>query len=341
MYALIWCTCALLIPEEVMAVSVWMTKDRKFHLWELVESALSIIDVLSFVVLWGVGTFLVNKDVHRFGEARLFFALAFLFLAVRLTAVTYSRSKRIVKWLLIVLFCAIAVAGELYFLGIADDAQREYEANNVETGNTQMKQRIAELRSKGASPSKPPMLRPFEVSVKCIHAPLPVYIPVGGALRLVPLVHPWPSHVAITRLIDNRDTSPQQWPSSALLARSRDINDHLAVDCEIGDHGKADVLDLAIPFEYVFYGTNKPLNLNNKKTLEVDLNPLDVGAPVHIYFVNDCSEQVGLIIPKRGKGRLVGDRKTRDVQFELEPGSTGLALHGASFIGGWGQMSCS
>lgn len=193
----------------------------------------------------------------------------------------------------------------------------------------------------GLSPLKPPMLRPFEVSVKCMQVTLPVHIPVGETLRLVPLIHPWPPHVAMPHLIYNGDSSPQQWPSSALLARSRDINDQLAIDCKIDDHGKADVLDLAIPFEYVFYGSNKPLDLGNKQILEVDLNPVNVGAPVHIYFVDDCSDPVGLVVPQKGKGRLVGDKKIRDVQFELEPGTKGWALHGASFIGGWGQMSCS
>ena len=173
---------------------------------------------------------------------------------------------------------------------------------------------------------------PIEVSVKCAAVTLPIFVPVGGTLRMVPLIHTWRPHFALPNVTPNLSTSPMQWPADSMLALSKDVAERIAMDCEVNNHGHTNVLNLTIPFRYEFGG--------NTKELAVDLNPVDAGKPIHVYFVNDCPDTVTVTIPQLGKARLVGEKKVRDVEFELEPRDSGWSFTGTSFQGGWGQATC-
>jgi hypothetical protein len=84
------------------------------------------------------------KEGHRFGEARIFFSLSCCFLAVRMTALAYSRLHGAVKWVAVALVYAVMISGVIYLLGIVDGAQREHESDQNERNNDKVKLAMAE-----------------------------------------------------------------------------------------------------------------------------------------------------------------------------------------------------
>lgn len=138
--ALVW---AMLMPDEMVSLWGWLSKERDVPLWEWLDSALGITDIISFGALFAIGAVLVTKDIHRFYEARIFFGLSCLVVAVRLAAVTCSRVRGRWKWLIILVILLLGIWGEKYLLGIADGAQQDYEADMNEKDRARVKEAMA------------------------------------------------------------------------------------------------------------------------------------------------------------------------------------------------------
>jgi hypothetical protein len=143
-YILIAGACAMLVPDQMAAVWRWFSRDRESRLWERVERIVGLVELISFGVLCAIGAMLVTKDIHRFIEARWFFTASLCFLALRMLAGAYGNLRGILKWLAVAGVYGVIIWGLIFLLGIADAAQREYEADQNERDAAKVNQAMAE-----------------------------------------------------------------------------------------------------------------------------------------------------------------------------------------------------
>jgi hypothetical protein len=334
MFAIIWGTCALLIPNEAMAIWKWLAKDREARVWETIERIFALIELLSFAFLLTIGFVLITKDIHRYVQAREFFMAACICLVVGIIAIIYNYVKGVLRWVLIVLLCAFSLCGLVYLMGIADDAQHEYEAGIVEIGNFDMKQRIAAFRSKATqpptAPAKPaviqvhrkhtnaangePYLEPIQVSVDCEAKPLPLLIPPGSEIKFEYLTKATDHTGHLYSATNPGSRFAKQWPSPKQFPSA-------ALKCIAKAHGTVDVLDFRAIFKSR-WGVVDPNNVQAfwarpEPQLDVYIDVLDVGQPYTFYLVNLCPELLNMWIPIEGNARLAGEDNANYRKFDL------------------------
>jgi hypothetical protein len=123
MECLVLIACSLLVPTAVTSFVRWMARERTFPLWEKIESAFSLIEVLGFGFLFGVGVLCLA--LFRFQQAREFFSVGAGLFAIRMVAVSYKNLHGASKWIAVPIICSVMGWGTSYLLGIVDDAQAE------------------------------------------------------------------------------------------------------------------------------------------------------------------------------------------------------------------------
>lgn len=144
MYSLIVVTCSLPCLEELAGIAAWLSRDRKFPLWEIVERTFGVYEFFSFAFLFGFAVLCL--EFHRHIAARLFFCAGCAFLGVRLIALLYKSLNGFFKWMMVGIIFSLSIIGANYLLGIADDAQHEYEEDQVDKGNVAMREKIDSFR---------------------------------------------------------------------------------------------------------------------------------------------------------------------------------------------------
>jgi hypothetical protein len=96
--------------------------------------------------------------------------------------------------------------------------------------------------------------------------------------------------------------------------------------CEIGNHGRINALDVAIPMKFWF--GNKGGEQNAVKFTPI-VSPLDAGQNSAIYFVNDCPSLAVAVLPDAVSLRIVGESRTRSAKLNLphrNPGDSIIML---------------
>src|ERR1017187_10227854 len=126
------------------------------------------------------------------------------------------------------------------------------------------------------------------IFMKCDMTGLPVTVPPGGAIRVVPVnekyirSNGWGSYE-----VRNDGMKPMRWPDEKKLQAAKRQHDvgGFCYRCEISNHGRVGVLDVAVPVRFWF--GNKGGEQNAVKFTPI-VSPLDAGQTSTLFFVNDC-----------------------------------------------------
>jgi len=124
MAGLVVAACALLMSSAASSFIQLMKEEWRFPLWEKIETAFSLIDLLSFGILFGLGVLCLRY--HRDQLGRVFFAVGCMSLGVRLIAKAFKQLRGFWKWLAIPIICGAIALLTVLLLGISDDAQTEW-----------------------------------------------------------------------------------------------------------------------------------------------------------------------------------------------------------------------
>lgn len=155
------------------------------------------------------------------------------------------------------------------------------------------------------------------IFMKCDMTGLPVTVPPGGAIRVVPVnekyirSNGWGSYE-----VRNDGMKPMRWPDEKKLQAAKRQHDvgGFCYRCEISNHGRVGVLDVAVPVRFWF--GNKGGEQNAVKFTPI-VSPLDAGQTSTLFFVNDCPMLATAILPDAVSLRIVGEATGRIVRLNL------------------------
>lgn len=108
-------------------------------------------ELISFVSLFSTAAVLL--EYHRYQTARLLFSFGCVVFAAQLLMWSYRLRSSILKWATIVLIYVGTSFGESYLLGIADDAQNEYQQDLLDKEKDKYDKFMATHRTPKPGPS--------------------------------------------------------------------------------------------------------------------------------------------------------------------------------------------
>jgi hypothetical protein len=158
----------MLIPDEVAVLVEGLFRERKFPVWENIESTFSAFELLSFATPFGIGVLCL--EFHRYSAGIIFFSLGCALLSVRMIAIAYKQLRGLLKWLLVLLICAVAIYTDIFLHGIALDAQSEWLQSEDRRNRAEF-----EEKRKTAQQADSPKLSPTieAVEYQDPHLPIP------------------------------------------------------------------------------------------------------------------------------------------------------------------------
>jgi hypothetical protein len=148
--------------------------------------------------------------------------------------------------------------------------------------------------------------------------PFPISIPTHGRVAVVAInekrfrSNPW----GVIEIRNDRSESAE-WPPKEKFALAAEQHDFggFGYQCDISNHGKANIANVSIPFRFWF---DKGGEENAVKFSPV-ASPLDVGSTFTFYFINDCPALASGVMPETVRVKLSGGAlQWRDVPMDRQ-----------------------
>jgi hypothetical protein len=148
------------------------------------------------------------------------------------------------------------------------------------------------------------------VFMECQLTPLPLTIPSGQQLRILPLTRKrLKEHNSSFYEVTGDSRKETQWPAKSLLTNSAKLHNpgSFAYSCTVSNHGEKNMLYVSVPID---------VNVENDKPA-VRISPvvgaLDAGKQSTFYLVNDCDVTVAAIWQETARVQILGEFAQRDV----------------------------
>jgi len=148
------------------------------------------------------------------------------------------------------------------------------------------------------------------VFMECARVGLPLTIPHGQKLRIVPLSKKrLKEHNSSFYEVLGDARKETQWPNKQLIAKSNVLHNPgaLGYACTVSNHGEKNLLYVSVPID---------INVDNEKPairLSPVIGALDVGARAQFYIFNDCNEMVSAVWQDTARVQILGEASPRDV----------------------------
>ncbi|HEV2549850.1 MAG TPA: hypothetical protein VGU20_21240 [Stellaceae bacterium] len=148
---------------------------------------------------------------------------------------------------------------------------------------------------------------------ECRMSSLPISIPPHGVLHLVPLnsrrlkAVKWGLYD-----VHNDQGDAKAWPTEDQLNLAKQQHDPgvFVYRCDLSNHGRSNILNVAIPMRFWFGNEGGEANALHYSAV---VSPLDAGETFVFYLVNDCPVHASGVVPDTARIKIGGESAWRDV----------------------------
>lgn len=159
---------------------------------------------------------------------------------------------------------------------------------------------------------KIPVDQTTAIFMECDMVPLPLVVPAGGTIRVIPLNHKQLKSQHWGFFGVHGGVKDVTWPDRAFVTRSAQLHNQglWAYKCRVSNHGRTNLIYLDVPIDLWFGNQGRE---QNRLRYAPVISALDSGREFDFYLVNDCNTSVAAIWQDNARVQLLGEPTQRDI----------------------------